>query len=149
MFRRILIPIDGSNCSDEAVDQGLSLARELGAAVSFLYVIEDPFAYLPSDLPAYTDVRGEMERAGEELLAAAGERARARGVTAEVKLVSGPLAHPVDAILEAEADHDLVLMGTHGRRGFDRVFLGSVTEGVLRKSSKPHLVIRCQPRERK
>jgi nucleotide-binding universal stress UspA family protein len=148
MFQRILIPIDGSSCSDEAVDQGLALALSLGARVTFLYVVEDPFAYLPADLPAYTDVRDDMRRAGDELLAAVSQRARERGVAADARLVTGTLIHPVQAILDAEVDYDLVLMGTHGRRGFDRMFLGSVTDGVLRRSTKPHLVIRCQPSQR-
>lgn len=143
MYRRILMPIDGSPCSEQAVAEGLALAVRLQASVTFLYVVEDPYAYLPTDAPAYGDIRADMQRAGEELLAELQRRAQSEGVNAEGKLVSGALIHPVQAILEAEADHELTVMATHGRRGFDRLVLGSVTEGVFRRATKPCLVIRC------
>lgn len=147
MFERILMPVDGSPCSEQAVTQGLDFARQMGSTVTFLYVVEDPFSYVPNGMVSYTRVYEDMEKAGEELLSQMEEKAKAAGVPARSSLVTGALAHPVDAILEAAEEQDLVLMGTHGRRGFDRWFLGSVTEGVLRRSTKPHLVIKCDRNE--
>lgn len=143
MFERILMPVDGSPCSEQAVDQGLGVAKQMGSTVTFLYVVEDPFSYVPNGMVSYTRVYEDMQAAGEQLLAQVEEKAEAAGVPAKASLVTGALAHPVDAILEAAEEHDLVLMGTHGRRGFDRWFLGSVTEGVLRRSNKPHLILKC------
>jgi nucleotide-binding universal stress UspA family protein len=54
---------------------------------------------------------------------------------------------PVQAILDAEREHDLVVMGTHGRRGFNRWMFGSVSEGALRRATKPFLVIRSPDSE--
>lgn len=147
MYRRILIPTDGSECSEEAMQQGLDLASRLDATVSFLYVVEDPLYYARTALAAYGDFYEDLRRVGHAVLAEAQRKAEERGVSAEVILVDTPLAHPVDSILEAEGAHDLTVMGTHGRRGFNRWVLGSVAEGVLRRSSKPQLVIRCRSQE--
>lgn len=147
MYERILIPIDGSDCSEEAMRQGVELASQLEATASFLYVVEDPLYYARNAVAAYGDFYEDLRRVGREVLAQAQRRAEERGVSAQVILVDTPLSHPVDAVLEAEGEHDLTVMGTHGRRGFNRWVLGSVAEGVLRRSTKPQLVIRCHSAE--
>jgi nucleotide-binding universal stress UspA family protein len=66
--------------------------------------------------------------------------AESRGVPANALRVDNRA--PVQAILEAEGEHDLVIMGTHGRRGFNRWMFGSVAEGALRRAKRPFLLIR-------
>ena len=143
MYRHILIPTDGSECSEVALQQGLELAERFGASVTFLYVVEDPLYYARNAVATYPDLYADLRQAGREILEAARVRARELGVESRTVLVDDPATHPVDAILEAEADHDLTVIATHGRRGFNRIMLGSVAEGLLRRSSKPQLVIRC------
>jgi nucleotide-binding universal stress UspA family protein len=128
MYHRILIPTDGSRCSEIAVRHGLELAKALGARVTFLYALEDPVATV------YT-IR-EAERA----LGQAQQAADTLGVPAETALAERQ--DPVRAILDAEAAHDLIVMGTHGRRGVSRLVFGSVAEGVLRQAERPCLLIR-------
>ncbi|HEX7004409.1 MAG TPA: universal stress protein [Trueperaceae bacterium] len=144
MYKRILMPIDGSECSRQAVEHGLELARRTEARVTFLYVVEDPLYYARHAVAEYGELYEELRRGGQEVLDAARRQAEAYGVVSETVLVEKPLAHPVDAILEAEEQHDLTVLGTHGRRGFSRIMLGSVAEGVLRRSSRPQLVIHCR-----
>ena len=129
MYDRILIPLDGSSCSEATVEHGLGLARLCGAEVTFLHV----------------RVGGETpqgpESQAEQALERALEGARAVGIEADKLVVDDK--HPAEAILRIEEDYDLIVIGTHGRHGADRLVLGSVSEAVTRHSAKPHLVLRC------
>jgi nucleotide-binding universal stress UspA family protein len=144
MFDRMLIPLDGSPCSTEALGQGLELAGRLGASVLFIHALEPP-PYIPyaapEGVPYYLEYLKDARESGKEILRQAQQRANAAGIACEARLVENK--HPVDAIVEAARECDLVVIGTHGRRGLERFFLGSVTEGVLRRAEKPHLVVRC------
>lgn len=140
MYRRILLPTDGSHCSERAARQGLELARQLGAQVCFLHAVEDPLqGYVAEGVAYIPQVGEELERAGRELLERWLERAETAGVPATVRLVHGS---PSDALHEAEKDHDLVVMGTHGRRGLARWMFGSVAETALRRAEIPYLLVR-------
>lgn len=144
MYERILIPTDGSGCARTAARQGLDLAHRLGARVTFLHVLENPLVAgyaAPEALPYSAQLYQDLKQAGSEILDEALAEAERRGLEAEGRLVEN--RRPADAIHDAEADHDMVIMGTHGRRGFDRWMFGSVTEGALRRATKPFLVIRA------
>jgi len=145
MYRRILMPTDGSACANQAIDQGLELARRLGARVTFLHVLENPLTSgyaTPETLPYSTQLYQDLKNAAQGVLEEAAERAKGAGVEAETMLVEN--RDPVQAIHDAEAEHDAVIMGTHGRRGFNRWMFGSVAEGALRRSDKPFLLIRTK-----
>ena len=142
MYKKILMPTDGSAASQKAIGQGLELARLSGAQVTFLYVLENVSYSLwisPESLPYGLELMEDLKRVGQEALQKAAELAQAAGVPYEAKLVEG---RPVEAILAEAEDHDLIVMGTHGRSGLDRFMLGSVTEAVLHRSEKPVLVLR-------
>ncbi len=144
MYGQILIPIDGGPATGHTVRYGLGFARALGSAVTFLHAVEDPatLAYgLPGGATYLGDLGDALRGAGERFLGEARAEARARGVPCETSLLEH--RRPAEAILEAEAAHDLTVMATHSRRGLDRLLLGSVTEAVLRRSHKPHLVVRA------
>ncbi len=145
MYQKILMPTDGSASSDLAVAQGLELAKQLGAEVTFLHILENPLTAgyaTPETLPYAAELYQDLREAGGQLLERAKAKATALGVTASTVLVEHH--DPVEAVHAAEADHDLVVMGTHGRRGFNRWMFGSVAEGALRRSTKPYLVVRAQ-----
>jgi len=144
MYKKILMPTDGSNCSQAAIREGLEVAKHMGARVTFLYVVENISSSLwisPESVPYGLELIEDLKRVGSEALSKASELAQAAGVEAEGKLVE---ARPVEAILAEAKNHDLVVMGTHGRSGLDRFLLGSVTEAVLHRSEKPVLVLRCR-----
>lgn len=143
MYKKILIPTDGSRGADEAVRHGLELAKLAGAEVTFLHVLENPLTAgyaTPETLPYSAQLYEDLKASGVDLLERAVERAEAKGLKASGVLIES--GDPVKAINAAEEDHDLVAMGTHGRRGFNRWVFGSVAEGALRQSKKPYLLIR-------
>lgn len=144
MFKRILMPTDGSACSDLAIQKGLVLAKALDADVTFLYALEDPFTTIyAAEVAAYQpELYESMKKAAQGALESAKALADEAGVRASVALVER--THPVKAIHSAEKDADLVVMGTHGRRGFNRLMFGSVAEGALRRSKKPYLMVRSE-----
>jgi nucleotide-binding universal stress UspA family protein len=145
MYKSILLPVDGSSCSDAALEHGLNLAKTLGAKVVLLHSVENPLTvYAVPETVAYNqELYDTMKKAGREVLDKAKAKADAIGVIAESKFIEN--AAPLEAILASLPDCDLIVMGTHGRRGFYRWMFGSVAEGVLRQSDKPCLMIR-QPK---
>ena len=142
MYKRILIPTDGSACSELAVQQGLTLAKALGADVTFLYALEDPTTvfYTPEGATHTAGLYDSFKEGAEEVLAQAAAAAAVHGVKASTLLAERQ--HPAQAIHEAEENADLVVMGTHGRRGFNRLVFGSVAEEALRLSERPYLMVR-------
>ena len=142
MYKNILIPIDGSECSAYAAKEGLDFAKSIDATVTFLNAIEDPMRtifYSPEAAIHADDLYEAAKRAGTETLATSKQLGSDLGVTTETRLIERE--HPATAILEAEKDFDLVIMGTHGRRGIRHFLLGSVTEEVIRRATKPYMVI--------
>ena len=139
-IKRILCPVDFSEFSRHALDSAVAIARHEHAAVTALHVVPPPHAVYPPIGPAayvpyvYTveDLQ-EFQKTLERFVAAADYPVAAVAVEALV----------VDEILKRAADlaADLIVMGTHGRSGFDRLLLGSVAERVLAKATCPVLTI--------
>ena len=149
--KRILMPTDGSSCSRKAIRDGLGHAKELGAEVIFLSVVEDPLTPLyPAPYTHASSYRPQLyqdlKEAAQHALKQAQQLAEEAGVRYETVLVEHQ--HPVEAIHVAERSVDLVVMGTHGRRGFNRFLFGSVAEEALHGATKPYLMIRHSDRER-
>ena len=136
MYDRLLLPTDGSDGTDAAVRQALALASRFGATVDVLAVVDETF-------PAATEydlVVEELESAAEDALTAVTDACEREGVAAEPHLRRGVPHEEILAAADAYGT-DLVVMGTHGRTGLDRLrHLGSVTERVLRHSTVPVLV---------
>jgi nucleotide-binding universal stress UspA family protein len=149
MYKHILISTDGSEVAQKGVDHGLSLAKSIDAKVTVVTVTE-PFPYRadfagggwapsPADISGYE--AGKMQ-AASKLLASVRNAAEKLGVDAAVLHV--PDARPAEAIVDvAEARGcSLIVMASHGRRGFRRMLLGSQTAEVLAHSPVPVLVVR-------
>jgi nucleotide-binding universal stress UspA family protein len=139
-IKRILCPVDFSDFSRHALDSAVAIARQQQAAVTALYVVPPPQAVYPPIGPAayvpyvYTveDLR-DFQKTLEAFVAATDYPVTAVAVEALV----------VNEILKRAADlpADLIVMGTHGRSGFDRLLLGSVAERVLAKAACPVLTV--------
>lgn len=144
MYDQILIPIDDSACSQKAIQEGLQFAKHFGAEVMFLHVTQDPMqvAFAHPDGYAYVnDLYDSIQKAAQQLLSKVEEQAKQIGVKASTKLIEKRF--PADVICAEAENVDLVIMATHGRRGFRRMALGSVTEEALRRSSVPYLIVHC------
>jgi nucleotide-binding universal stress UspA family protein len=140
-FSRILCPVDFSEFSGRALDHAVGIARWYGSGITALYVLPSipafgppagdglypPMVYSPQDLQQFRD----------ELQAFAG----AHGVAAlDTDVVQGNVTSEILRVA-ADLPADLIVMGTHGRSGFERVMLGSVTEKILRKARCPVLTV--------
>ena len=141
MYKKILIATDGSEPARSALEHALLLASEQQAEVQVIHVYE-PLRHIAmqgmAELPRF--LREEEEHALEH----AAERARALGVRATTATVDAAGRRPADVIVaEAVArGADLIAIGSRGRRGMQRMLLGSVAEGVARSATVPVLMIR-------
>ena len=142
LFKKILVPIDGSDTSDKAMRMALDMAREALGTVRFVHVMEDD-RYLSSyELSA--DLRIYGEKNAKELLQKAMDAATGMGVNAQSQVLDKPGQRLGESVADEAADWgaDLVVLGTHGRRGLGRMLLGSGAEQVIRLSPVPVLVVR-------
>lgn len=146
MYKHILIATDGSEIAQKGVDHGLSLAKNLDAKVMVVTVTEpfpiyagEGWALGPGDFERYD---ADQIKFAQELLAPIKASADRLGVTCETRHV--PNRRPAEAILDTAAVEDcsLIVMASHGRRGLERLFLGSQTQEVVSRSSLPVLVVR-------
>jgi nucleotide-binding universal stress UspA family protein len=147
MYKRILVPTDGSTLADQAVRGAARLAAELGAQLVVLTVVPRyPTSYFEGGGSIEADDVARIERAwaerGRAIAATAASTAEAAGV--KCKAVTMLSDHVAEAILAAVGKHkcDLVVMASHGRRGLKRLLLGSETQHVLTHGSVPVLVLR-------
>ncbi|GAB6877761.1 universal stress protein [Halorubrum gandharaense] len=143
MYDEILVPTDGSPASDAAIEHAIDLAAKYDARVHALYVV-DGAAY--STLEAGSEIVIEaLESEGEEATERVAEAAEEAGVENVTTVTTGTAYRSISEYVD-ENDIDMVVMGTHGRKGLDRYLLGSVTERVVRTSEVPVLTVR-QPAE--
>ncbi|WJR68195.1 universal stress protein [Neorhizobium sp. CSC1952] len=145
MYKHILIPIDGSPLSTQALEKALDFAHETGAEATVLVVMEplQVFTLNPAGMEiAYAEYDRQNNEAADGILSGAREAAKQRMVACEtVKLES---TDPASTIIEAADKYncDLIAMASHGRSGFKAFMLGSVTMKVLANSKTPVLVYR-------
>jgi nucleotide-binding universal stress UspA family protein len=149
MYRRILVAVDGSETSSLALDHALQLAQDQRARVRIVHALESLHQLLALSGGTLFDVDellDSLRREGQRVLAASLERAKAFGVDAETGLIEPrePVVRTAQMLVqEARSwDADLIVVGTHGRSGVNRLFVGSVAETVLRGASVPVLLVR-------
>ena len=145
MFQRILVPIDGSPTAQRGLREAIALAAAQQARLLVLHVV-DEYAFL-LDVPSaevFDELLKTMRRQGLELLAQARQQAEAAGVHAEELRREVTRERVADVIVAQAQQHhaDLVVIGTHGRRGVNRLALGSDAELVLRQCPVPVLLVR-------
>jgi nucleotide-binding universal stress UspA family protein len=144
MYKRILVAVDGSETADAALQEAIKLAKDHDSQIRLVHVVDLTMAYSAAEAPHIFEYRKTMEDAGKAVLAGCSTWARSAGVQFDTKCVVMFAKHVCD-VIEEEATQwpaDLVVIGTHGRRGIRRLLLGSVAEGLTRISSKPILLIR-------
>ncbi|HNX48411.1 MAG TPA: universal stress protein [Methanomassiliicoccales archaeon] len=144
LFKKILIPTDGSEYTKAAVTKGLEMAKATGAEVTALYVVDQTsFINFPMD-STIVSVYTLLEKEGEEAMDYVKKEAEALGVKLTTRIEEGS---PSRKIVDLSAEHDLVVMGTLGRTGFSKLLLGSVAERVVRFAKCPVLVVRATGEE--
>jgi nucleotide-binding universal stress UspA family protein len=144
MYKRILVAVDGGETANAALQEAIKLAKDDGSQIRLLHVVDLTMAYSIAEAPHIFEYRKAMEESGKSLLAGCSTWTRSAGVQFDTKCVVMFAKHVYDVIEEEAAQWpaDLIVIGTHGRRGIRRLLLGSVAEGLTRISSKPILLIR-------
>ena len=142
MYKRILVPVDGSETSARALAAAIDLARQGDGQIHLVHCV-DELAYLGAYEYAGT-VMDLVRGNGTRLLAEAADTCRAAGVGAVSTFIDEPGQRLGEAVaqLAARWQADLVVVGTHGRRGMDRLLLGSGAEQIIRLAPVPVLAIR-------
>jgi nucleotide-binding universal stress UspA family protein len=138
MYDTILLPTDGSDGSNAAAEHAIDHAERYDAALHVVFVVDANLTGAEVDVPGLTD---RLTQRGDTAVDRVAHRAREAGLEdVTTAVLSG---RPHQTIVEYVDDHgvDLVVMGTHGRSGFDRYLLGSVTENVLRAADVPVLAV--------
>ena len=148
MYQRIIVPIDGSETSNKALVAALRLAKERGGRVRLVHVVEE-LAYLTGydQFGGYSgDLINIMRETGNKVLAGGVAIAESAGVEVD-KVLFDDLGERLAEVVADEArrwNADLIVVGTHGRRGVGRILLGSGAEQIIRMSPVPVLVIRSE-----
>jgi len=143
LYEKILIATDGSEYTKNAVDYGIDLAKNTGAKLFTIYVVDTAaFASIPMDA-AWESMYGLLKQEGDEAIKYVAERAGTEGLEVEGNLIEG---HPADEIIKYSEKNSisLIIMGTLGKSGLDRFLLGSVAEKVVRNSKIPVLVVHAK-----
>ncbi|VVB85613.1 Universal stress protein [uncultured archaeon] len=141
LVKKILIATDGSEYTKNAVDYGIDMAKNTGAKLYAIYVVDTAaFASIPMDA-AWESMYELLKQEGDEATKYVADRAEPEGLEVDRLTVEG---HPGEEIIKhAEKNQvSLIVMGTLGKSGLDRFLLGSVAEKVVRNSKIPVLVVR-------
>lgn len=149
MYQRILVPVDGSPTSTRGLKEAIKLARLTGARLRLIHVVDE--LALASGLEAATMMTGEMmqlvREGGERLLARARASAEKAGVATDTVLGDSLAGRICDQVVDQARKWraDLIVLGTHGRRGLGRMLLGSDAEMIVRLANVPVLLVRAKP----
>jgi nucleotide-binding universal stress UspA family protein len=137
VYANVLLPTDGSDAAAAAVPHAIELADRYGARLHVLYVA-DTTEY--STVTFEDDVVDPLTKQGQEVVDDVVEKAEGRNVEAVGVVQQGGAYETILQYVD-DQDIDVVVMGTHGRRGLDRALLGSVTERVVRTADAPVLTV--------
>lgn len=148
MFDRILVPTDGSNPAQPAVEMALELAEIHDATLHVLYIVDQPTSVSGTGegFSGLDNLLNALEEEGHEVTKEVAEQAQAHDIETTAAVRRG---NPHDDILTYANKHDigLIVMGTHGRTGIKRALLGSVTEDIVRHAEIPVLTVHQEPEE--
>ena len=146
MYKQILVPLDGSEVADLGLGEAIALAKRLGSRIRLVHVVND-LPLVPPEVTGATfdQVFERLRDDGALLLEKAAAAVREAGIGVDTRLVEGTGMSAGESILrEATAwPADLIVCGTHGRRGIRRIVMGSDAEHVVRESPVPVLLVRA------
>jgi nucleotide-binding universal stress UspA family protein len=139
-LQKILVPLDFSDCSKKALQYGITLAKQFGAELILIHVLE-PYALVPEAMPYdfehINDAKEELELLRKFILPPVRARAQLRTGTTDAEIANAA----------KEFEVDLIVISTHGRKGLSRLVLGGTTEKVVRIAPCPVLIVREVERE--
>jgi nucleotide-binding universal stress UspA family protein len=141
-LRRILVPTDFTETSDRALDWAVGVAAKVGGHITLLHAYEIPIIGFPDGAVIATpEMASRLADASRAALDATVKRLADRGVAVDSLLREGVVWEEINAVADS-IQADLIVIGTHGRRGLARALLGSVAENVVRTATRPVVTIR-------
>ncbi|MGE5617130.1 MAG: universal stress protein [Bacillota bacterium] len=148
-YRRILVPVDGSATGARGLAEALKLAKGARSRLRLVHVVDEAGVFAGETMPVdVTPILQSLVKSGRATLAAAERRVKKAGVAVETALYESVLGSAADTILRDARKWraDLIVMGTHGRRGLRRLVLGSDAEQVVRGTPVPVMLVRAKGR---
>ena len=148
MFKRILVPVDGSRTSESGLKTALKLAKANGGTIWLLHVVEENVFLFAGDYTSgvYLDqLFKDLVKLGKDILSRSAAMAKRQGVKTKTVLVEDLGARRVADLIVLQARKcraEVIVIGTHGRRGLQRVVMGSDAEQVVRTAPVPVLLVR-------
>jgi nucleotide-binding universal stress UspA family protein len=145
MYTRILVPVDGSEASTRGLDEAIDLAGHLRARLQLVHVVEPYVMVTPETMPITVHQIAQIRRnAGINLLQESENKAKSTGVEVAVELIETPGGSAGEYIVNNAKENraDLIVCGTHGRRGVRRMLMGSDAEYIVRRAPVPVLLVR-------
>ena len=142
MYKKILVPLDGSALAERAVQHAAEIARGTGAELILLEVVQLPLSKVPEAGPAEEVKSIEEAAAGAKAyLDAIASRAIKEGIKTRIAILEGAVAGAILGFAHDE-DVDILVMSTHGRTGLPKAFLGSVAEEVMLTTKRPVMLVK-------
>jgi nucleotide-binding universal stress UspA family protein len=148
MYKKILVPLDGSELAEKVLPHAVALAKESRAEVTLLSVVQLSLGFTAAKIEAIPEAAAERKAALKAEAATYLEKIqrglKEQGIPVRIVALEGDVAAQIIAYAEQE-DIDLIAMATHGRSGIDRFVMGSIAEKVVRHTTKPVLLVRVIP----
>jgi nucleotide-binding universal stress UspA family protein len=148
MYKRILVPLDGSDLAEKVLPHAMALAKASRAEITLVSVVEFSPGVVGAKLEAFPQAAMEQKVALQAEALVYLEKVlrdlKSQGVAARVAILEGDVASQIIAYAEQQGV-DLIAMATHGRSGIDRFVMGSIAEKLVRHTAKPVLLIRAMP----
>lgn len=145
MYQRILVPIDGSDTAARGLAEAVRLAQDQHAQLRLIHVVDEFLILTSAEEAVYSgEIIAAMRDSGKALLAKAEAPLKASGIKVETAMLEAHGGHAGDVIVK-DADQwpaDIIVLGTHGRRGLGRLVMGSDAEQVVRQAKVPVLLVR-------
>lgn len=146
MYSKILVPIDGSETSNRGLAEAIRVAKLTGGRLKLMHVVDvQSFTgYSEISYSLTPDIRALLKEAGEAILGSGRATVQAAGVPVETELLEGLAQRVCEGVVDTAQKWgaELIVVGTHGRRGLGRVMLGSDAEQIARTSAVPVLLVR-------
>jgi nucleotide-binding universal stress UspA family protein len=149
MYKKILVPIDGSPASNLGLNEAIKLAKDQGAKLRLFHLVDEYIAVSSPDGMAFSntdDLLESLRDGGKKIIEKAEALARRNGLTPESVMLESFGGRAADFIVEQATKWraDLIVLGTHGRRGVKRLVMGSDAEQVVRTTPVPVLLVRSK-----
>lgn len=153
MYKRVIVPLDGSDLAEEALDQAKYLAKTLDIPVKLIRVVDTyqaqtvPATGMALDYSMLAELAEEEMEDAKVYISDAVKKLNDEGLAARGDVLHGPIAQQI--VDSASEPGDVIVMSSHGRTGIKRWFLGSIAEEVMRRADAPVLMHRGHPRQDK